>query len=63
MSDVRVTAIHFAHCVRSMAATRRLKMERQEESGIAFGEAGSISSPPSRSQMDGRAGTDFGGLG
>ena len=57
--DVRVTAILFApwaqaHCVRSVAATGRLKMERKEESGIAFGEAGSISSPPSRSQMYGR---------
>jgi len=41
--------------LRSVAATRRLKMERQDERGIAFGEAASISSPPSRSQMDGRA--------
>jgi len=36
-------------------------MERKEESGIAFGEAGSISSPPSRSQIDGRAEYGFGG--
>jgi len=36
-------------------------MERQEESGIAFGESASISSPPSRSQIDGRAEYGLGG--
>ena len=39
----------------------RLKMDKQEKRGIAFGEAASISSPPSRSQMDGRAKSGFGG--
>ena len=63
MLDFRVTTIHLAHSVRSEAATCRLKMGGREECGIAFGDAGSISSPPSRSQIDGRAGTDFGGLG
>jgi len=61
MPDVRRTTIHFAHSVRSEAATCRLKIGGREECGIAFGEAGSISSPPSRSQIDGRAGTGFGG--
>jgi hypothetical protein len=36
-------------------------MDGQEKCGIAFGEAASISSPPSRSQMDGRAESGFGG--
>jgi len=66
MLDVLRNAIHFApwaqaHCVRSEAATCRLKMGGREECGIAFGEAGSISSPPSRSQIDGRAEYGFGG--
>ena len=63
MLDFRVTTIHLAHSVRSEAAACRIKMGGREECGIAFGEAGSISSPPSRSQIDGRAGTGFGGLG
>jgi len=36
-------------------------MGRRDKCGIALGEGASISSPPSRSQIDGRAGTGFGG--
>jgi len=36
-------------------------MDRQEKGGIALGEAASKLSPPSRSQMDGRAKSGFGG--
>jgi hypothetical protein len=36
-------------------------MDRQREYGIAFGEAVLMSSPPSRSQMDDRLGSGFGG--
>jgi len=76
MLNLRRTTIHFAHPstrstrlrasfaqgrLSSVAANRRLKMERQEERGIAYGEAASISSPPSRSQMDGRVESGFGG--
>jgi len=36
-------------------------MDRQKEHGIAFGEAVLMSSPPSRSQMDDRLESGFGG--
>jgi len=39
----------------------RLKMDRQEKCGIAFGEAASMSSAPSRSQMDTKPEYGFGG--
>jgi len=44
-----------------VAATCRLKMGGRDKCGIALGDGASISSPPSRSQIDGRAGTGFGG--
>jgi len=36
-------------------------MGGRDKCGIALGDGASISSPPSRSQIDGRAGTGFGG--
>jgi hypothetical protein len=39
----------------------RPNIDRQKEYGIAFGEAVLISSPPSRSQMDDRLESGFGG--